>query len=214
MYNFRVLITIGLLLQNDLILYEIFFGEASQINANSANTSCQKAFHALRLIVTVGWAIYPIGYFWGYMLDGANVEAVDQFGKTAFLWAAGNGHADIVGYLIQHHDATVDIRDNDGKTALIHSSINGHTDTVRELITTHLADVETRDNSGGTALIYASANGHTETVCELITTHGASVEAMDNDGETALMWAARNGHTNIINDLITAHGANIQDRKL
>ena len=39
------------------------------IDANSANTSCQKAFHALRLIVTVGWAIYPIGYFWGYMLD-------------------------------------------------------------------------------------------------------------------------------------------------
>ena len=81
-----------------LILYEIFFGEASQINANSANTSCQKAFHALRLIVTVGWAIYPIGYFWGYMLDGANVEAVniiynyaDLINKMAFglvIWAA------------------------------------------------------------------------------------------------------------------------------
>ena len=81
-----------------LILYEIFFGEASQINADSANTSCQKAFHALRLIVTVGWAIYPIGYFWGYMLDGANVEAVniiynyaDLINKMAFglvIWAA------------------------------------------------------------------------------------------------------------------------------
>ena len=56
-----------------LIIYEIFLGEASKINASSANLSCQKAFNALRLIVTIGWAIYPIGYFWGYLLESANV---------------------------------------------------------------------------------------------------------------------------------------------
>ena len=81
-----------------LIIYEIFLGEASKINADSANLSCQKAFNALRLIVTIGWAIYPIGYFWGYLLESANVNAVniiynyaDLINKTAFglvIWAA------------------------------------------------------------------------------------------------------------------------------
>ena len=81
-----------------LIIYEIFLGEASKINADSANKSCQKAFNALRLIVTIGWAIYPIGYFWGYLLESSNVHAVniiynyaDLINKTAFglvIWAA------------------------------------------------------------------------------------------------------------------------------
>ncbi len=49
------------------ILYEIFLGEASEINARSSNPACQLAFTSLRLVVTVGWAIYPIGYVLGYM---------------------------------------------------------------------------------------------------------------------------------------------------
>ena len=81
-----------------LILYEIFAGEASKINADSANASCQKAFNALRLIVTIGWAIYPIGYVFGYLLESSNINAVniiynyaDLINKTAFglvIWAA------------------------------------------------------------------------------------------------------------------------------
>jgi bacteriorhodopsin len=80
-----------------LILYEIFLGEASKINANSANEACQKAFNALRLIVTIGWAIYPIGYFVGYLMESSNPVAVniiynyaDLINKTAFglvIWA-------------------------------------------------------------------------------------------------------------------------------
>jgi bacteriorhodopsin len=49
------------------ILYEIFAGEASKISANSAPPSVQSAFKTMRWIVTIGWAIYPIGYFFGYL---------------------------------------------------------------------------------------------------------------------------------------------------
>ena len=49
------------------ILYEIFAGEASKINAQSAPPSVQSAFGTMRLIVTIGWAIYPVGYFFGYL---------------------------------------------------------------------------------------------------------------------------------------------------
>ena len=53
------------------ILYEIFAGEAGKINASQAPESVQSAFSLMRLIVTFGWAIYPIGYFFGY-LTGSN----------------------------------------------------------------------------------------------------------------------------------------------
>ena len=49
------------------ILYEIFGGEASKINAKHAPASVQSAFNTMRWIVTIGWAIYPLGYFFGYL---------------------------------------------------------------------------------------------------------------------------------------------------
>ena len=53
------------------IVYEIFSGEAGQLNASSGNAAAQQAFSTIRLIVTVGWAIYPIGYWVGV---GANAD--------------------------------------------------------------------------------------------------------------------------------------------
>ena len=42
------------------IIYEVFAGEANQISASKGTAASKTAFYALRLIVTVGWAIYPI----------------------------------------------------------------------------------------------------------------------------------------------------------
>ena len=79
------------------IIYEIFAGEASQINANSGTVASKEAFNALRLIVTIGWAIYPIGYLLGYTgnasPDVLNIvyNLADFVNKIAFgvvIWAA------------------------------------------------------------------------------------------------------------------------------
>ncbi|MEL7540554.1 MAG: bacteriorhodopsin-like [Pseudomonadota bacterium] len=79
------------------IIYEIFIGEASKINANQGTVASKKAFSALRLIVTVGWAIYPIGYIYGYAGagDAAALNIIynlaDFVNKIAFgvvIWAA------------------------------------------------------------------------------------------------------------------------------
>ena len=59
------------------ILYEVFMGEASKLNASQAPESVQSAFKLMRIIVTVGWAVYPIGYYFGYLTgqSGTNSEA-------------------------------------------------------------------------------------------------------------------------------------------
>jgi len=79
------------------ILYEIFSGEAASLSSNSQNLGGQFAFNTLRIIVTAGWAIYPVGYFMGYLAGGTDMETVniiynvaDLVNKTAFglaIWA-------------------------------------------------------------------------------------------------------------------------------
>ena len=79
------------------IIYEVFAGEASKISANEGTAASQRAFNALRLIVTVGWVIYPVGYMYGYG-GGGDVDALniiynlaDFVNKIAFgvvIWAA------------------------------------------------------------------------------------------------------------------------------
>ena len=82
------------------IIYEIFAGEASRISNTYGTVASKKAFNALRWIVTVGWAIYPIGYVLGYIgPDGNDNEGIlnlvynlaDFVNKIAFgvvIWAA------------------------------------------------------------------------------------------------------------------------------
>merc|ERR1712119_152805 len=51
------------------ILYEIFMGEAGSLaNADSVGEHVKKSFGTMRFIVTVGWSIYPLGYFFGYLM--------------------------------------------------------------------------------------------------------------------------------------------------
>ena len=80
------------------IIYEIFLGETAAANASSGNSASQSAFNTIKWIVTVGWAISPVGYALGYFAGGVNNEALnivynlaDLINKTAFglaIWAA------------------------------------------------------------------------------------------------------------------------------
>ena len=80
------------------ILYEIFSGEAGKAAAKSGNKALVTAFGAMRMIVTVGWAIYPLGYVFGYLTGGVDANSLnviyniaDLLNKTAFgliIWAA------------------------------------------------------------------------------------------------------------------------------
>ena len=82
------------------ILYEIFAGEAGKASAEKAPASVQSAFGTMRLIVTGGWAIYPLGYFFGYLTNAADpvtlnviYNVADVINKIAFvgiIWAAAN----------------------------------------------------------------------------------------------------------------------------
>jgi bacteriorhodopsin len=82
------------------ILYEIFAGQAGKISAEKAPASVQSAFNLMRWIVTIGWAIYPIGYFFGYLTGSSPADSMkalnviynlaDLLNKVAFgviIWS-------------------------------------------------------------------------------------------------------------------------------
>ena len=85
------------------ILYEVFSGEAGKAAAKSGNKALVTAFGAMRMIVTVGWAIYPLGYVFGYLTGGVDANSLnvvynlaDFINKIAFglvIWAAATSAA-------------------------------------------------------------------------------------------------------------------------
>ena len=80
------------------VLYEIFSGEAGRSAAKSGNNFFVKAFSTLRMIVTIGWAVYPLGYVFGTVTGGIDSNSlnviynlVDFINKIAFglvIWVA------------------------------------------------------------------------------------------------------------------------------
>ena len=80
------------------ILYEIFSGEAGKRAEKSGNKTFITAFGAMRMIIIVGWAIYPLGYVFSYLTNNIDANALtviynaaDFLNKIAFgliIWVA------------------------------------------------------------------------------------------------------------------------------
>ena len=80
------------------ILYEIFSGEAGRAASKGGNKPLSNAFAVMRMIVTIGWAIYPLGYLFGYLSGGIDSSTLniiynlaDFVNKLAFglvIWTA------------------------------------------------------------------------------------------------------------------------------
>ena len=79
------------------ILFELFSGEAGRAASKGGNRSLINAFASMRMIVTIGWAIYPLGYLFGYLSGGIDSNTLnviynlaDFVNKLAFglvIWA-------------------------------------------------------------------------------------------------------------------------------
>ena len=84
------------------ILYELFSGEPGIIVSRSSNEDLVKTFGTMRMIVTVGWAIYPLGYVFGYLTGGIDSNSLnviynfaDFINKIAFglvIWIAATAN--------------------------------------------------------------------------------------------------------------------------
>ncbi|KAI7861697.1 ankyrin repeat-containing domain protein [Spinellus fusiger] len=81
------------------------------------------------------------------------VHAISKNGWAALLYAARNGNANLVNYMLSI-SADIDHIDNDGNSALHHASAWGHT-TVMELLAVQGCNLDLQNNSQFTASDYA-----------------------------------------------------------
>ena len=59
------------------IIGELYMGDAGRTNASCNNESVQMAFFANRLIITIGFSIYHIGYFIEHLAGGVNINSLN-----------------------------------------------------------------------------------------------------------------------------------------
>ena len=78
------------------ILYEVFAGEAAQANASSNSKAQQSAYNAMKWIVSIGWSIYPIGYFLGYLAGGTDENALNAIYNLCLLYTSPSPRDQVV----------------------------------------------------------------------------------------------------------------------
>merc|ERR1712094_140315 len=74
------------------ILFEIFSGEAGKLaEDDKVSENVKTSFQTIRIIVSAGWSIYPLGYFFGYLQGSVKADSLnliyniaDVINKIAF----------------------------------------------------------------------------------------------------------------------------------
>ncbi len=67
------------------IVYEVFFGDVAKLAKGANNPALSQAMFLLKIFITLGWSIYPIGYMTlpGNLLDGMfNLDVIYNIGDA------------------------------------------------------------------------------------------------------------------------------------
>ena len=136
------------------------------------------------------------------LAGGANVNATDQRGYSALIYAGKTFHrnAEVVRSLISA-GAAVNAKDNrKGATALIYATENGaQLEVVQELLAGG-ADVNARDDRGKSPLLNAVFDDGDEAsakVVKVLLAYGADLTAKNTEGQTALDIAEQRGKAKV-----------------
>ena len=134
--------------------------------------------------------------------EGADVNAIDTYGRTPlYLAATCEFNADVIKALI-NAGANVNATNNAGQTPLLVAARNRSLDVIKALIDAG-ADVNATDNAGKTPLHYAACCNNAD-VIKILINAGADVNAKNNAGQIPLHIAANYRNLDAIKALICA----------
>ena len=117
---------------------------------------------------------------------GAELNAKDEYGRTALMHCINSRNIDAVALLI-NSGADINLCDNSGAGALIYAVNNWFYDIARLLLEAG-ADYTIKDNRQKTAMDYAVDKNY-NTIIEMLIDAGADVNARIYDGSTLLAWS-------------------------
>eukprot|EP00071_Canis_lupus_P028078 XP_022261635.1 putative ankyrin repeat domain-containing protein 19 [Canis lupus familiaris] len=109
-----------------------------------------------------------------FLLEEANINAVDYTNRTALHLACAIGREDMVKLLLDRH-CQLNLRDGEDRTALV-KAIQCQEEACVTLLLEHGADPKVKDNKGNTALHYAAHEGIVS-IAEKLLLQNANIEA-------------------------------------
>ena len=170
-----------------------------------------------------------------------DVNQIDGAGMTPLIWAAREGHEEVVRLLLRKKETQPDQHDtNSGRTALSWAAGNGHEGVVRLFLGTRFVnpvnigrrwgearrvagllvgrryvDPDSSSGSGRTPLSWAAEKGHEGIVKLLLRRKDVNPDTPDTmSGRTPLSLAAKNGHEGIVKLLLGRKDVNPDTRDI
>ncbi|HQU08949.1 MAG TPA: ankyrin repeat domain-containing protein, partial [Opitutales bacterium] len=142
---------------------------------------------------------------------GANINAIDERGRTALHTATQENRVAIIHYLLAQPSINLNVEDHTGLTALdvaegplaasIIAQRLGYPDNYFET----QAGFNVLDEDHRTALQTAILGRHTAIVTYLLRRPNINLNHADREGRTALHMAAHMGYARMVDQLMTAH---------
>ena len=101
---------------------------------------------------------------------GIDLNAKDNVGKSAFMFACKNGHSAVANLLMEHSskfEIDLNAKDDYGETAFHEACYNYHASTVNQMLIyaqehPNMLDINAKCNKGNTAFFKASNFGKTK----------------------------------------------------
>ncbi|KAJ5727000.1 ankyrin, partial [Penicillium malachiteum] len=113
------------------------------------------------------------------------IDQIDSYGATPLMWAASEGQAEMIEFLLQHGVQFNLQHVSGGRTALSYAAEHGCERSV-QLLLEKKADTELQDEIGYAPLFYAIGNRN-ERIVRLLLDNGADVNCQDNYDTTPLL---------------------------
>lgn len=198
-------------------------GTAFQIENEAEDSGCGKNVQsddAIGMFLFYGASSGNLDMVLKAIFLGAPTDAVDENGRTPLMFAAGEGHSDIVSVLLEDTlevdyangkkrsipiKTNVNAQDPNGATALMAAALQGHTDIIKILIKEG-ANLNMKSKRGDTALLLAATLGHADVV-KILMEHGANQKLANNAGTSPLNAAIKFKHRETIKVLTNLNSA-------
>lgn len=128
--------------------------------------------------------------------SGADINALDEKGRTPLHIAASTGRLSLVKYLVQN-SADIHLKDKFHKTALIYAIKNNNIKVI-VLLSKKISTTSVKKETNN--LFGAAKDGNISAVIYFI--NNQDINSIDEDGKTALHIASEEGKTNVVELLI------------
>ena len=134
--------------------------------------------------------------------EGCDVNQTDCIRNTPLVWAALNGHEEVVKILLELDDVNPDKPDINGRSPLCGAAENGHEGVVKILLERDDVNPDKPDFLGRTPLFCAAKNGHEAVVKILLELDDVNPDKPDIDGRSPLCGAAEKGRDRVVRILL------------